>query len=155
MTYFIAPLYPKIYLEAYEAKNYVRNFLITGPEPLKDSSEVLLRFYLASSRSFKDGIAKNDTFQEDLKSILIETSMPKFIWVAEVSSKDLMREKKANGIIIVDATEANIYFNKPLIFAAFQDKLILFDEISGNLETNVLALQDFRIFEHNLNDFEV
>ena len=81
--------------------------------------------------------------------------MPKFIWVAEVSSQDLIKEKKANGIIIVDATEANIYFNKPLILGAYQDKLILFDEISGNLESNVLPLQDFRIFEHNLNDFEL
>lgn len=155
ITYFIAPLYPKIYLEAYEAKNYIRNFIITGPEPLNDNSQVLLRFYLASSRSFKDAIAKNDSFQEDLKSIIIETSMPKFIWVAEVSSQDLIKEKKANGIIIVDATEANIYFNKPLILGAYQDKLILFDEISGNLESNVLPLQDFRIFEHNLNDFEL
>jgi len=122
---------------------------------LNNNSQVLLRFYLASSRSFKDAIAKNDSFQEDLKSIIIETPMPKFIWVAEVSSRDLIKEKKANGIIIVDATEANIYFNKPLILAAYQDKLILFDEISGNLESNVLPLQDFRIFEHNLNDFEL
>jgi hypothetical protein len=155
VTYFIAPLYPKIYLEAYEAKNYVRNFIITGPEPLNNDSQILLRFYLASSRSFKDAIAKNDTVKEDLKGILIETSMPKFIWIAEVSSKDLIKESKANGIIIVDATEANIYFNKPLILAAYNDKLILFDEISGALESNSLALQNFRIFEHNLNDFEL
>lgn len=81
--------------------------------------------------------------------------MPKFIWVAEVSSKDLIKEKKANGIIIVDATEANIYFNKPLILAAYQDKLIIFDEITYTLESNVFPLQEFRIFEHNLNNFEL
>lgn len=155
VTYFIAPLYPKIYLEAYEAKNYIRNFIINGPEPIYNGSQILLRFYLASSRSFKDAIAKNNTLQEDLKGILIESSMPKFIWVAEVSSKDLIKEKKANGIVIVDATEANIYFNKPLILAAYQDKLILFDENSGTLESNVLPLQAFRIFEQNLNDFEL
>lgn len=155
VTYFIAPLYPKIYLEAYEAKNYVRNFILTGPEPLINNSEVLLRFYLASSRSFKDAIAKNDTIQGDLKSIIIETSMPKFIWVAEVSSKDLIKEQKANGVIIIDATEANIYFNKPLILAAYQDKLILFDENRCNLESNSLPLQEFRIFENNLNNFEL
>lgn len=154
VTYFIAPLYPKIYLEAFEAKNYIRNFILTGPEPLSNNSQVLLRFYLASSRSFKDSIAKNDSFQDDLKSILIETSMPKFIWVAEVSSKDLIKERKANGIIIVDATEANFYFNKPLILAAYQDKMILLDDVSGTLESNILPLRDFRIFEQNLNDFE-
>ncbi|MBL4707034.1 MAG: hypothetical protein JKY48_01150 [Flavobacteriales bacterium] len=154
VTFFIVPLYPKIYLEAYEAKNYVRNFILNGPRPLNNDSEILLRFYLASSRSFKDSLAKNVSFQADLKSILIETSMPKFIWVTEVSSKDLMKEKKANGIIIVDATEANIYFNKPLILAAYQDKMILLNEISGTLESNTLDLHEYRIFEQNLNYFE-
>jgi len=155
ITYFIAPLYPKIYLEAYEAKNYVLRFITDGPAPLINDSKVLLRFYLASSRSFKDEIAKNETIKEDLKGILLETSMPKFIWVAEVSSKDLIKQKKANGIIILDATEANIYFNKPLILAAYQGNLILFDESSANLENNTLHLPDFKIFEHNLNNFEL
>lgn len=153
ITHFIVPLYPKIYLEAFEAKNFVKQFITKGPEPLMNDSRVLLRFYLASSRSFKNSIAKNSSFQDDLKSILIETSMPKFIWVAEVSSKELIKRNRANGIIIVDATEANIYFNKPLILAAYQNKMIFFDEISGNLECNTLTLQDFHIFEHNLNDF--
>ncbi|MCC5916501.1 MAG: hypothetical protein JJU02_04150 [Cryomorphaceae bacterium] len=150
ITYFIAPLYPKIYLEAFEAKNYVINFITNGPVPVINNSNILLRFYLASSRSFKDDIAKNETVNDDLKGILLETSMPKFIWVAEVSSKGLIKEKKANGMIILDATEANIYFNKPLILAAYQGNLILFDETGSNLENNALPLPDFRIFEHNL-----
>ncbi len=150
ITYFIAPLYPKIYLEAFEAKNYVINFITNGPVPVINNSNILLRFYLASSRSFKDDIARNETFNDDLKGILLETSMPKFIWVAEVSSKDLIKEKKANGMIILDATEANISFNKPLILAAYQGNLILFDENGSNLENNALPLLEFRIFEHNL-----
>jgi hypothetical protein len=155
ITYFIAPLYPKIYLEAYEAKNFVISFLTVGPIPLINNSEILLRFYLASNRSFKDQIAKNDTIQVDLKGILLEASMPKFIWVAEISSRNLIKEKKANGLIILDATEANIYFNKPLILAAYQNNLILFDDNSGNLENNILLLPEFHIFENNLNNFEL
>jgi len=31
ITHFIVPLYPKIYLEAYEAKQHVRKFLLSGP----------------------------------------------------------------------------------------------------------------------------
>ena len=93
ITYFIAPLYPKIHLEAFEAKNYAIRFLTTGPEPLIQNSEVLLRFYLTSSRSYKDSISKNATIQEDLKAIIIEISMPKFIWVAELSSKLLIKSK--------------------------------------------------------------
>lgn len=153
ITYFIAPLYPKIYLEAFEAKNYIMRFLITGPEPLKNDSEVLIRIFLASSRSYKDSLATNETLQPDIKDILLETSMPKFIWVAELTTKELIKQKKANGLVILDSTEANIFFNKPLIIAAFQDKLIIFDEKHEKLENNILPLPNFTIYEQNLKSF--
>ena len=79
--------------------------------------------------------------------------MPKFIWITELSTKDLIKEKKANGIVIIDATEANLQFNKPLILAAFQDTLVELNEETGNLEVNSLPLQDFLIYENNLNPF--
>jgi hypothetical protein len=155
ITYFIVPLYTKIYLEAFEAKNYILNFLIAGPEPLNNNSKTLLRFYLASSRSFKDDIAKNTSIQEDLKVLLLEAFMPKFIWVAEISTKDLIKQKRADGLVVLDATEANIYFNKPLILAAYQGKLVISDEKTGKLESNLLPLKDFSIFRHNLNAFSI
>jgi len=129
--------------------------MLCCPEPLTDNSQFLLRFYLASSRSYKNEVATNTTIQEDMKVLLLETSMPKFIWVAEISTKELIKQKKANGMVILDATEANIYFNKPLILAAFQGKLVSCDESSGKLESNSLFLHDFTIFEHNLNAFEI
>lgn len=150
VTYFIVPLYPKIYLEAYEVKNFLNNFLLQGPEPLNDNSEVLLRTYLVSSRSFKHEVSQNDTIQDELKSILLETCMPKFVWVSEVTTKDLLKERKANGIILIDATEANIFFNKPLIIAAYQDKIIMFDERAKSLEKNSITLHNYCMFEHNL-----
>lgn len=155
ITFFIVPLYPKIYLDAFEAKNYIKRFLLDGPEPLNQNSEILLRFYIATSRSFKDNIAKNNTIPEDLKAILIETSMPKFIWVSEISTKELMKQKKAEGMVILDATEANIYNNKPLIIALYQNKIITFEEKTGKLQKKVLSLPTFKIFEHNLNDFKL
>ncbi|MDP3453194.1 MAG: hypothetical protein Q8R90_09590 [Bacteroidales bacterium] len=154
VNYFIVPLYTKIYLEAFEAKNYVLRFLATGPEPLTNNSQILLRFFLTSSRSFKNEITTNTTMQEDLRYLLTEASMPKFIWVAELSTKDLIKQKKANGLIVLDATEANIYFNRPLIIAAYQNKVIVLDDKSGKLEMDLLPLQSFTIFEQNINVFD-
>ncbi|HEY4149712.1 MAG TPA: hypothetical protein VGM41_12320, partial [Chitinophagaceae bacterium] len=153
IAYFIVPLYSRIYLEAFEAKNFVKRFLITGPNPLADGSEVLLRCYLASSRSFKDWLAQNKSFQNDLKDIILETSMPKFIWVYELSTKSLVKQKKANGLLILDATEANIYFNKPLVIAAFQGKVINFADGLGVLENSEWMLPEFTIFDRNLKPF--
>jgi len=155
IEFFIVPLYTKIYLEAFEAKNYILNFLTNGPEPLAANSDVLLRVFLASSRSFKDKVAKDDTIQENLKGILLETIMPKFIWVAELSDRSIIKQKMANGLVILDATEANIYFNKPLIIAAFQNNLITFEESTGKLVNTILPLQNFSIYERNLNAFSI
>ncbi|RZJ56011.1 MAG: hypothetical protein EOO44_01080 [Flavobacterium sp.] len=153
ITYFIVPLYPKIHLEAFEAKNFIWHFLIEGPEPLSNGTEVLLRTYLASSRSFKDKLAVNNSFSSKIKDLILEMAMPKFIWVGELSNRGLIEGQKANGLIILDATEANIYFNKPLIIAAYQDKVINFEADSGKLTEKNLTLSDFSIFENNLKPF--
>ncbi|KAA6301325.1 MAG: hypothetical protein EZS26_002522 [Candidatus Ordinivivax streblomastigis] len=153
ITYFIVPLYTKIYLEAFEAKNFALNFLQNSYFPLANDTEFLLRFFLTSSRSYKDQIARNSTIQNGLKNEIIESQMPKFIWVAELSTKDLIKRKKANGLVILDATEADIYFNKPIIMAVYQDNMIKFDDSHKELEKIPLPLHEFSIFEHNLQEF--
>lgn len=151
-TYFIVPLYPKIYLEAYEAKSFFTRFLLQGAKPIKDNSDIIIRCFLASGRSFKDSIARNATMQGDLKELILETSMPKFVWVAELTDKTLLKSKEAKGLIIIDATEANLIFNKPLIFAAYDDSVICFDQNLGKLENYTLSLHNFCIFDNNLTD---
>jgi hypothetical protein len=153
ITYFIVPLYTKIYLEAVEAKNFVLGFLQNGHFPLADDSEFLLRFFLTSSRSYKDQVARNNTIQDELKAEIIEAQMPKFIWVAELSTKQLIKQKKANGLVILDATEADVYFEKPLILAVYQDSIIKFNVRNKELEKIFVSLREFSIFEHNLQEF--
>jgi hypothetical protein len=153
ITYFIVPLYAKIYLEAYYAKSYVLRLLLSGLAPLNSGSKVVIRTYLASGRSFKDQVSKNSFVGNDLKAFLLETSMPKFIWVSELSTKELMKKRMADGIVILDATEANLSFNKPLILAAYQGKYLSVDETSGKIEAISLNLPSFRVYEHNLNAF--
>lgn len=153
ITSFVTPLYPKIYLEAFEARNYIYNFLITGIKPLSDNSDISLRIYLTSSRSFKNSMAKNKDLHDNFKSILIEAQMAKFIWVAEISNKDLLKQDKANGIVILDATEANIFDNKPLIIAAYEGEIIINNETNNTLEKLSLDLQEYTMYKNNLNSF--
>ncbi len=150
IKHFIVPLYPKIYLEAYEAKNYILLMLTKGKDPLlQNNSEVLIRFYLTSSRSYKDRLALNNTFDKDVKDIILETPMPKFIWVTELSNKVLMKEYKANGLVIIDATEANLS-SRPMVIAAYNDRVISYNLKTGELEDKSLPLQTFSIYLNNL-----
>jgi hypothetical protein len=98
-------------------------------------------------------VAVNKDMQSNLKDLILEAVMPKFIWVAELSTKDLMKNKLANGLLIVDATEANTSEFKPLVLGAFQDNLAYFNTKNSKLENKPFPLQNFCIFENNLKNF--
>ena len=146
---FVVPLYPKIYLEAVEAKNFVKEFLIFGPAPLEMSQQVYMRFYLTSSRSFKHSLLKSNVVSQ-LKDFIIEKPMPKFVWIAELASKDLVLTDQRNGIIVVDATEPIIVDNKPLIVAAYHGHVVFFDGENDVLTKLSLSLPPFNLFLNNL-----
>jgi hypothetical protein len=150
--YVIVPLYKRIHLEAFEAKKFITNFLLIGPYPLQDDQEILLRVFLTSSRSYKDKLAHNISFSTDLKEKIIGSALPKFIWVGELTTKDLIQQNKAKGVVLLDATEANTELNKPLILAAFEGNVIETDTGLGELVRKPLPLTDFLNYENNLTE---
>ena len=154
ISHFIVPLYPKIYLEAYEAKRRVREILLTGLHSFGRNSVVVMKVFLASSRSYKHELMRNRCVQGELKTLILEMSMPKFIWVGEISNQSLIKEKKANGLIILDATEPNREYN-PLILAAIEGNLIEFENSTGDYQEKKLPFQPFPVYEQNLKFFEL
>lgn len=149
---FVVPLYPKIYLEAFEAKSFLKKTLFEL-FPIPDGSEIFLRFYLSSSRSLKNELAISQDFDNDIKDIILQMFMPKFVWVGELSNLALIKDQKANGIVILDATEANKLQLKPLILAAFNNSLIYFDHNSLNFNNITIPLPNFSIFINNLKGY--
>jgi len=146
INFFVVPLYSKIYLEAYEAKRFVHNVISRSQIRMADNSEVVMRFYLTSSRSFKDWIAVSAGMQDDLRDIILSTAVPKFIWVTELGTKASFKQDKAKGIILLDATGANTMDLKPLIIAAYEDKFTTFDPDTNELTQSNLTLQEFSIY---------
>ncbi|MCB9234016.1 MAG: hypothetical protein H6581_20335 [Bacteroidia bacterium] len=154
ISYFIAPLYPKIYLEAFEAKKYFKQFFFRiFRDSIPIESEIMIRFFLTSSRSFKHSVNFNVSMGGEMKSIILETSMPKFIWVGEISNRGLIKSNKANGVVILDATEANILDNKPLILGAFQDKIVTFEFPGRTLTTMEIPFPAFEIYSNYSGDY--
>ena len=149
ITHFIVPLYSKIYLEAFEAKNFCRWFLFNYLQ-IPSGTEIYLRFFLTSSRSYKDKLRFNSTFADEIKQQILEKPMPKFIWVGEISTKKLIKKKLANGLILLDATEANTSFLKPLLISAYSNHLISIDSTTHKISEKDLPLQNFSIFTNNL-----
>jgi hypothetical protein len=147
---FVVPLYSKIYLEAFEAKNFVYDLLSLSLIKSLPNSAIALRFYLASSRSYKDWIASSSGMTAYLREIILNTAMPKFIWVAETGSKESFKQKKANGLVLLDATGANTYDMKPLIIAVNNGILVRFNSKTNDLDYTNFPSNEFLIYERNL-----
>lgn len=121
----VAPLYPKIYLEAVKARKLAINILADSGFGHKFSSNFIFRFYLASSRSFKFHIASIREMKNKQKNYIVDMPMPKFIWCAEIYEPGDFRKNVASGLIILDATEASENEQDALLFAGYPSQIIL------------------------------
>lgn len=144
----VVPLYPKIYLEAVVAKELVIQVLRDANIGYDFGIDYVFRFYLTSSRSFKNHVAKIVDMDIGLKNNILITKMPKFIWCGEIYTQDEFDEvdKKANGIVVLDATEANQESIDALIFAGYPDRCVSLNE--NNFVTLQHQFQIFRYFDN-------
>jgi hypothetical protein len=132
----IIPLYPKIYLEANETR--AKAILWIEQMTVYTSVPVVLKSFLTSSRSFKESVTCSDSLEVSAKELLISLAMPKFIWVVELTNKDLLRQNFCNGLIVLDATEPK---KTGIIASIIENMFISYNHI-GFTQT-ALPLQPF------------
>ena len=148
ITGFVVPLYKRIHLEASQAHKLAIEILKDSAIGYSDSNkniELIFRFFLTSSRSFKRSVLRNEEMHVLLKQFLLRKTMPKFIWVAELSSKELYKQEKGNGLIVLDAT-GDKSFNS-LLFAYYPNRIALKKEMTQELKT---GLGNFNLYKNNL-----
>lgn len=144
ITSIIVPLYPKIYLEAGEAKKIA--FTVIEQLNLIANKDILIKTFLASSRSFKNSIALNPSLDIDAKELLLATVMPKFVWVMEISDKNLIIRNQVSGMVIMDATEPK----RPGIIAALIENTYIANDLTTFKKINI-PLHPFTAYSKNLN----
>ena len=156
ITSIIVPLYDKIYLDALYAHELMMSVLKNeqiGYNIINNNgnkNEIVLRVFLTSSRSFKNKIATNESVHEILKDFILLTSMPKFIWVAEISNRDLYSRKKAFGLIIVDATGNASLLYETILILMYPDKIIKFNSKEHKFDFINNDFGVFDIYKNNL-----
>ncbi|MBA4391149.1 MAG: hypothetical protein C0399_09440 [Syntrophus sp. (in: bacteria)] len=142
---FVVPLYPKIYLEAFEGHKLAIEILDKLIKP-NVTDPIVLRFFLTSSRSLKTRIAADANADDILKELIISKTMPKFIWVAELSDSRLYAGDKANGLILLDATGRGSI--EDVLFAVFQGKIYISKDNQYTIYD--VGIKPFGIFRNNL-----
>ena len=153
ITSFVSPLYPKVYLDAFEAKLHIKLLFLKIGFSIPNGAELFIRVFLASSRSYKNYLTKEATMQNDIRDFILDTPMPKFIWVGEFSTKALMKQEKANGLIILGATEPDLANYKALIFSGYGDRYYYPDADTKELVEILLPLYNYSIYSSNLKHY--
>ncbi len=147
ITNFIVPLYSKIYLDADAARAYIKSLIkqyIKNLDLLKNE-EIILKVYLASSRSYKHSISLNETIETLPKELILRIPMPKFIWVAELSNRNLIKNNLVNGLLIIDATETKRHG----LIAGFIGNNYFTENLNEIVQIDV-PLSSFKNYSNNL-----
>lgn len=149
ISHFIVPLYPKIYLDAFEARKFSLNIY----DALIGTDDDIVRMMLSSSRSYKNYVLKNSDLSNELKEKIVGKPMPKFIWVCEISNKELLKREKCFGSLVLDATEPNIKNLDPLIYCHLGSQVLEVNK--GLLYSTKLQkpINEFSVYTNNLNGF--
>lgn len=129
---FIIPLYSKVHLDAFQFKQFFKiviENLQTDPQTkhikfTDEKEHCIYRFFLTSSKSYKNYLVNSETISNEFKSIAIDKAMPKFIWVGEIINGDSVSAKQeVKSIVVVDATESGLTGH--LLFATNSRYLII------------------------------
>jgi hypothetical protein len=120
----VVPLYRKIYLEAEMAKRLSLEIVSDIDFGYNFGNDFVFRFFLTSSRSFKAHISNLQDIDDEIANNIIATKMPKFIWVSEIYSKDNYGKDIADGIVVLDATEASEIKKNAILFTAYPNQCI-------------------------------
>lgn len=143
----IIPLYEKILLMPSLVKNMAANFLHYLNIPA--GTELTMRTFLASSRSYRDYVCRNNMPQQ-MKETILNLYLPKFIWVIELSTRAGLKENIAEGLMLFDATEPNFKNFSSLDMMYYKQHLAYKDEHQTLLyETDVPEVQ-FACYRNNL-----
>jgi hypothetical protein len=158
LTHIIVPLYSKVYLDAVKARRNFSKFL--SSKTLNEEVEIgftdkrIVKTFLCSSRSYKEYLSLNNDVVLAAKEIILATPMPKFIWVAEISTVDSYKSGKCNSFLIQDATEPyelsdKTSVNYHSIFVGLLEKYIFRQDFGSFTKYSIFA-PPFEPFKGNL-----
>lgn len=150
---FIVPLADKMFLTAKMVRERIKPFFNLRTSILNLSETNIVRIFLTSSNSYKKIVRSNFLNNDQLKNLILENEMPKFIWVVEISSIDDHQQNKVSATVIVDPT-AGQYDPEPWILLHDNSKFTFYDIFESKFKS--IELENFisyDMYENNLEKF--
>ncbi|MEX2596395.1 MAG: hypothetical protein WEC59_05630 [Salibacteraceae bacterium] len=149
ISHIATPLYHKMYLEANAARMYFESFLFLGLRIQEKTKSIMTRIFMASTRSYKHYLAVESGMQDPIRNVLMAIEMPKFIWICELGSKDLFKNRKVEGFVIIDATETIVEKQAPILAVSYNGAFSFKPE-KRDIQTFDISLRPFSMYTQNL-----
>ncbi len=148
----VIPLYPKVYLDNISARKLFHELLKDHYFGYKlGSKEIITRLLLTSSKSFKRFISEDEQLNPYSKYFILSSRMPKFIWLAEISTQFQFQNFKSTGFMILDSTSSeNDDFEESLLFIFYSDRVIYKDPNTRKFTTREPLQEEFNLYCSNL-----
>jgi hypothetical protein len=115
--------------------------------------DLVIRIFLTTSRGYKAG-RRYAPLPHGLSRLYTRLPMPKFIWVAELSTKALYPAGQVMGEVIWDATASDEDFFSWLIIH-YPERLLVNDRVSalaGITERAFARPEPYNLYRHNLHE---
>ncbi len=161
LKYCAVPLYSRMQLVYNEV--YSRFQTMMKENVLDWERPCVSRIYITSSNSLKSEALKSEDMNPVLKDIIINLTLPKFIWCIDLAGFDNYKKGLTSGRIIIDTTAATLDDN-PWILRHDANQIeyvdieketrgiyltsgILYDCVECNIEP-------YKIYKNNLRDIE-
>ena len=85
---------------------------------------------------------------DKMKHMVSALTLPRFIWVAELSERNKLKRGVVSGIILLDATESKTEFHNALLVSFCEGKVLYKEEHS--LKMANITMNDFAMYNNNL-----
>lgn len=127
---FVLPFHKHMFMDAKVVLDLVTNIFNNKKIGLKTfSSKWVTRLLLTSSTSYKTFVQKSVILDKRFKHRIAHTQFSKFIWICELYEIDHYKDKKVNGILIIDAT-GDASYNSIILYYIDDNKISVNDAYS-------------------------
>lgn len=147
IDFMIVPLYNRIHLEYAVVYQRVMSYL--NKRDLDIHKNSVIRIYLASANSLKKAYAEAEDIDDELKDIVLRSTLPKFVWCVDIAAPDEYRRELTSAKMIIDSTSCDGE-TTPWLIIHDGERIDYCD--CGQWYREECKIKPYRMYRHNLKE---
>lgn len=152
LKYCVVPLYNRMQLVYNEV--YARFKTWMREKAMKWETPCVSRIYITSANSLKSEALNSEDMNEHLIEVIINLSLPKFVWCIDLANFEEYKKGLTSGRIIVDTTAPTLD-EEPWILRHDKYRIEYIDidkeySLLGKCESKRTSIKPYKMFRNNL-----